>query len=111
MNLTDYNFNTGDEVITTQGERGWIAHICTCDSCLKRGFNEPFWISDYGGYERCIDKFTAQNGFNGYYKIGRYRFNDFDKADILRSMAACEEDLKRYKKQLKRIYELEAEYE
>lgn len=107
MNIKDYEFRVGDEVITTEGVRGKISKICTCDRCQGRGFYEPFWIGEDDEWEHCIDKFTAEIGFNGFYKIGNYRFNDFDKAEVYRSMADCEDSLRRYKKQLKTIEEME----
>lgn len=107
MNIKDYEFHVGDEVITTEGIRGKITKICTCDRCQERGFYEPFWRSENEEWEHCIDKFTAEIGFNGFYKIGKYKFNDFDKAEVYRNIAFCEEELRRYKKQLKTIEEIE----
>ena len=42
MNIKDYKFNVGDEVITTDGQHGKIVEICNCESCRSRGFLEPF---------------------------------------------------------------------
>ena len=108
MNIKDYEFHIGDEVITTEGIKGKITSICTCDRCQERGFYEPFWTCEDDKWEHCIDKFTAECGFNGYYKIGKYRFNDFDKGEVLREMASYEDGLKRLRKQLKVIEELES---
>lgn len=108
MNIKDYEFNIGDEVITTEGVKGKITSICTCDRCEERGFYESFWTSEDDDWEHCIDKFIAEIGFNGFYKIGKYKFNDFDKAEVLQCMAACQRDLQRYKKQLKTIEEIES---
>lgn len=109
MNIKDYEFHVGDEVITTEGVRGKITSICTCDMCINRGFHEPFWTAEDDRWEHCIDKFTAECGFNGYYKIGKYRFNDFDKGEVLQSMAYCEKELKRLRKQWRLIEELEGQ--
>jgi hypothetical protein len=109
MDIKDYEFNVGDEVITTEGVRGKITSVCTCDRCQERGFYEPFWKSEDDNWEHCIDKFTAEIGFNGYYKIGKYHFNDFEKGEVLREMASCEDGLKRLRKQLKVIEELESD--
>lgn len=106
MNIKDYKFEVGDKVITTEGETGKITHICTCDNCNSRGFHELFWVNDYNT-EDCITKYQAETGFNGFYQIGSYRFNDFDKDEVLRDMAYHEEELKRLKKQLKLIEELD----
>ena len=109
MDLKDYKFNVGDEVITTEGVRGRITGICDCSECQKRGFYEPFWVAEdhRDGFSKCIDKFTASCGFVGFYKIGEYRFNDFDKGEVLRNMGYCETELRRLNKQLKLIEELE----
>lgn len=108
MNIRDYEFRVGDEVITTEGETGKITKICTCDRCQERGFYEPFWEGEDDNWEHCIDKFTAEIGFNGYYKVGNYRFNDFDKAEVYQNLAYCENSLQKYKKQLKVIEEMES---
>ena len=107
MNIKNYEFHVGDEVITTEGEKGKITSICTCERCEERGFYESFWVSEDNNQEHCISKFTAEFGFSGYYKIGNYRFNDFDKGDVLRNIAYCEDELKRFRKQLKLIEEYE----
>ena len=107
MYLQSYEFNIGDEVVTTDGIKGKITKICNCDMCQKRGFYEPFWVDEDDKVTRCIDKFTAEIGFLGFYKIGKYRFNDFDKVEVLREMASYEDSLKRLRKQLKIIEEIE----
>ena len=107
MNIKDYEFNIGDLVITIEGVKGKITSICTCDRCEERGFYEPFWAGEDDDYERCISKFTAETGFNGFYQIGKYRFNDFDKSEVLREMAYYEDELKRLKRQLKVIEDTE----
>lgn len=109
MNIKDYDFNVGDEVITIEGARGKITAVCDCSSCQERGFYEPFWKDENDRWERCISIWDAKCGFNAYYKIGKYRFNDFDKSEVLRDMASCESELRRLKKQLKTIEELESE--
>lgn len=108
MSVKNYCFEIGDEVITTEGETGKIVDICRCEKCAKRGFFEPIWVKDGDKYQKYIDIYDANNGFNSFYKIGKYRFNDFDKAEILRSMASYEAELKQLRKQLKLIEELEA---
>lgn len=83
MNIEDYEFHTDDEVITTDGKKGRIVGICCCSRCQERGFHEPFWICEDTGETYYIDNFVAQEGFDGYYKIGKYIFNDLDKAKVL----------------------------
>lgn len=107
MNIKDYEFNIGDIVITTEGKIGKITNICTCDRCEERGFYEPFWVDEDDDYEHCISIFAAQHSFIGFYQIGKYKFNDFDKGEVLREMASYEKELKRLRKQLKVIEELE----
>ena len=107
MNIKDYEFHIGDEVITTEGIRGKITSICTCDKCEERGFYEAFWAVDGSDYEHCINIYDAKFGFKMFYKIGKYRFNDFNKDEILREMASYEDGLKQLRKQLKIIEELE----
>ena len=108
MNIKDYEFCVGDEVITTEGVRGKITSICTCDMCEERGFYEPFWIGEDDNWEHCIDIYDAESSFNRFYKIGKYRFSDFDKGDVLREMASCEDELRRLRNQLKVMEECEA---
>lgn len=109
MNIQDYQFNIGDEVITTEGIRGKITSVCHCDKCQERGFYEPFWIAEDGKFEHCIDIYEAKSEFACFYKIGKYRFNDFNKGEILRALASYEDGIKLLKKQLRVIEEIEGE--
>ena len=107
MNIQDYKFNVGDKVITTDGRTGFITTICMCDQCEERGFLEPFWIDDDDCYEHCISIYQAQQGFVNFYQIGKYKFHDFDKGLILWQIANYEKELKKLKKQLKVIEDVE----
>lgn len=108
MNIQDYEFNIGDEVITSEGEKGAITRICTCSSCERRGFYEPFWADENDCWEHCISIYDAESGFSNFYKIGKYKFNNiFDKAEVLRTIECHEEELKKLRNQLKVIEELE----
>ena len=107
MDIKDYEFHIGDEVITTQGAKGEITYICNCKYCGERGFYELFWVDKNTQRENCISVYDATDGFNSFYKIGKYRFNDFDKSDVLRLIELCEGHLKQLKNQLKIIEELE----
>lgn len=88
MNIKDYKFNVGDIVITTEGIVGEITSICTCEECEKRGFYEPTWHSDGVKYwpdivySEDITIYEAQNGFKGYYRIGQYRFHEFNRSVV-----------------------------
>ena len=111
MDIKDYKFNVGERVITTEGETGRITHVCTCDNCKNRGFYEVFWINDNDVssiWDENITRYQAENGFKGYYQIGEYRFNDLDKEKVIRDINNCEDELKRLRKQLRFIEELEA---
>lgn len=100
MNIKDYKFNVGDEVITTDGRHGKIVEICNCESCRSRGFLEPFWQPFDGGTEVCISIGVADADFDGYYRIGKYRFNEFDKTGVLRRISNCESELNELNAQL-----------
>lgn len=107
MDIKDYEFHIGDEVITTDGIKGKITKVCTCGRCEERGFHELFWTDEHNDYEHYIDKYIAENGFCGYYKIGKYRFNDFDKNEVLQYIASCENEIKKLKEQLRVIEKYE----
>ena len=109
MNIKDYEFEIGDIVITTEGEKGIIIHICKCDKCEERGFYEPIWIIEGDDKKRYITIGDAICGFDEFYQIGKYHFNDFDKRQVLQNMVYYEKGLKQLKKQLKLIEELENE--
>lgn len=107
MDIKNYKFEIGDKVITVLGETGKIVDICKCDSCAKRGFYEPVWANDENDWEEYITVHQAEFGFNNFYQIGKYHFSDFDKAQVLRTMARYEDELKLLRKQLKIIEEHE----
>jgi hypothetical protein len=110
MDIKDYQFAVGDEVITTEGVKGKITSVCRCERCEERGFYEPFWTVDGSDYDHCIDIYDAKSGFSGFYKIGKYRFRDFNKDEVLREMASYEDGLKQLRKQLRLIEEYEVQY-
>lgn len=106
MNISDYKFNVGDEVITTEGERGKITYICECNKCKERAFCEPIWVKDGESEEEYITNYTAQTGFKGFYRIGQYRFDDFCEDNLLRRIEDHEEEILRCRKQLANIKEI-----
>lgn len=61
----------GDFVETVDGRVGYIKSICRCEKCRERGFYEPI-VHFTDGEEDCITKYEAENGFNGYKRIGRW---------------------------------------
>ena len=81
----DYEFKVGDEVITVAGIRGHIVDICNCVDCKWRGFLEPIWQRE-DGEEDYITKYDAEHGFDDFYRIGKYRFSEFDRGWIARSI-------------------------
>lgn len=108
MNIEDYKFNIGDDVITTEGIRGTIVDICDCQNCFDRGFFEPIWTVNNSDKSDYITFSQAVNGFLDFYKIGNYRFNDFDKASIYRDLAYYETEIKKLRNQLRVIDEVES---
>lgn len=93
MNIKDYKFKVGDEVVTTLGELGKIICICDCVRCKERGFNELVWFK-YGTKEHnFITIYDAENGFPGFYKIGDYRFNDFEEDLITETIGNHEKEI------------------
>lgn len=85
----NYEFNIGDEVITTDGERGFIVDICECVECKYRGFCEPIW-EDADGHETYITVYDKKCDFRDYYKIGKYRFGNFEKDRLKTNIKATE---------------------
>lgn len=106
MNISDYKFNVGDEVITSEGERGKITYICECNKCKERAFCEPIWVKDGESEEEYITNYMAQAGFKGFYRIGQYRFDDFCENILLKEIQDYEEEIARRKKQLANIKEI-----
>ena len=110
MKPLDYEFEVGDEVITTYGEVGVITGVCTCDSCKQRSFYEPEWVEEDTGDIRYITVYDAVTGFNEFYKIGKYQFNNvFVKDKVLFDITHYEEVVRQRKRQLRVIEELEKE--
>lgn len=107
MDIKDYKFKIGDDVITTDGVRGKIVDICDCSQCAGRGFYEPVWIAENDNNKEYITIGTAICGFPRYYQIGEYHFNDFDKSEVLHDIAGYEKELKRLRNQLEVIEEIE----
>ena len=107
MNFKDYKFEIGDKVVTTLGETGEIVGFCTCESCAKRGYFEPMWVRDDTPITEYISIYEAQRGFNNFYQIGKYNFNDFDKDALTGRITTFEEELNRLKKQLATIEDIE----
>ena len=106
MNISDYKFNIGDEVITSEGERGKITYICECNKCKERAFCEPIWVKDGESEEEYITNYMAQTGFKGFYRIGQYRFDDFCEDILRRKIQDYEDEILRCRKQLLNIKEI-----
>lgn len=108
MNISDYVFNVGDEVITSEGIRGEIINVCDCDNCKERGFYEPVY-RDEEDDEMWISDYEARRGFNHFYRIGKYTFGNLHKEPVKSKIAYLEERLIQLRKQLALIEELEKE--
>ena len=78
IDLLEYTFKVGDEVITSTGEVGIIEDICTCERCKVRGFYEPRVKTQYG-HDIYITDTDKNNGFSNFYKIGRHKFGNLDE--------------------------------
>lgn len=100
MKPSDYKFNVGDKVITTTGETGVITHICDCTYCFSRGFYEPTWVNDEDGEKHYITLYDAETGFTDYYKIGEYRFSEFDEEEVMAEIYSLKRKLGRLHDQL-----------
>ena len=109
MRPNDYDFQIGDVVITVEGLKGHIVDICYCTECQKRGFFELTWRTDDGKYDDWISIEDANGGFCAYYQIGKYRFADFDKDDVLSLISSYEKKIKALKRQLSSMEEIENE--
>ena len=107
MDIYDYKFKVGDEVITIDGERGEIVSICECEECQKRGFYEPTWRSDYDDDEAWITDISVKHGFRSFYKIGDYYFNKFNREWVEDRISATEDKLATLRGQLRLIDEFE----
>lgn len=106
MSISDCVFNVGDEVITIHGERGKITEICHCDLCRERGFFEPTWKDEYGNTSY-VSIYDATEGLPDYYRIGKYRFNEFDRGYVEVCIKRIEENLDYARKRLAFMDEVE----
>ena len=91
MDIKDYKFNVGDSVVTTDGVVGQITSICRCEYCERRGFYEITWSNDVNVED--ISLYEAQDGFRGYWRIGKYRFHEFDREWVKERIERCDKEL------------------
>ena len=101
MNIKDYKFNVGDGVVTTDGVVGQITSICRCEYCERRGFYEITWSNDVNVED--ISLYEAQEGFRGYWRIGKYRFHEFDRGRVRERIECCEKELHQIKKKREQL--------
>ena len=112
MKPSDYEFAVGDKVVTIYGEVGHIVDICRCERCFERGFNELKWRSDADHDVGWITIYDAERGFDDFYQIGKYRFSrTFNKSVVRAMIIEKEAELRRLKRQLEVMEELEKERE
>ena len=110
MKPSDYEFAIGDKVVTIYGEVGHVVDICKCRKCVERGFYEPTWKIDDSGDVGWITIYDAERGFDDFYQIGKYRFGHTFNKSVVRAMIIEKEvELRRLKKQLQVMDELEKE--
>lgn len=107
MNFKDYKFEIGDTVITTLGEIGKIVGICKCERCAERGYFEPEWLRFDGDHIEYITIYEAEFGFKQFYQIGKYRFSEFEKDNLVQLIREETEKLSHLHKQLSVIEEIE----
>lgn len=105
MKPNEYVFNIGDEVITVEGQRGYITYICHCERCAERGFFEPSWCDEQDDMHY-ISNYVAENGFDHYYKVGSYYFNPFRKDVVTEKIEYYEGIANQLKKQRQLINEM-----
>lgn len=110
MNINDYKFEVGDVVITTSGMKGKIDRICDCEACRERGFFEPVWVidGDESGNENYITYMDAELNFFAFYRIGKYRFRDFDKDALIYEIKHCQKIIDDRKKRLEFMDKVES---
>ena len=108
MKNSDYTFNIGDVVVTTEGETGMIVDICKCERCRDRGWYEPMWCNDDTGEIDYITNYQAESGFVGFHRIGKYNFGDFEKSRISDKILKLKDELESLEKRLELIKDLEA---
>lgn len=85
INLMEYDFKVGDQVITDIGEIGYIESICKCEKCKNRGFYEPSVVTQIGSDRIYITDTDKASGFSSFYRIGKYTFGNLDR-DFLDSL-------------------------
>ena len=110
MKPSDYEFAIGNKVVTIYGVVGHVIDICRCDRCLERGFRELTWRSDTDHDVSWITIYDVERNFDDFYQIGKYQFDHTFKQSRIRSMIIEKEvELRRLKKQLEVMEELEKE--
>ena len=110
MKPNDYEFAIGDKVVTIYGEVGHVVDICKCRKCVERGFYELTWKIDDSGDVGWITIYDAERGFDDFYQIGKYRFgHTFNKSVVRAMIIENEVELRRLKRQLEVMKELEKE--
>ena len=67
---------TGDKVITADGRVGRVTSVCDCEECKKRGFFEPTYKIKGDSEEHWIMFVQYQQGFPGFYLIGKNFFGN-----------------------------------
>ena len=85
IDLLRNTFKVGDKVITADGLKGVITHVCTCARCKERGFYEPK-VEFNDGDTDYITVSDKDNGFKSYYSIGDHVFGNLDEESVIREL-------------------------
>lgn len=103
IDLLEYTFKVGDEVITSTGELGVIEDICTCDQCKKRGFYEPQVKTEIGNGTIYITDNDKRANFRSFYKIGDRVFGNLDEDDLLDSIERNQTQIRELNEELDQL--------
>ena len=99
-------FKVGDQVITSTGQVGKIADICTCDQCEDRGFYEPVVEVEIGIGSIWITNNDKRVNFRSFYQIGEQIFGNIDEQCVVDDIRRKKDEIKNNQKEL---IELEAQ--
>lgn len=103
IELLQYRFKIGDQVITSAGEVGTIKDICTCEKCKERGFFEPRIETEIGNWSIWITNTDKEDGFKSFYKIGDHIFGNIDEQDVLDNIEYKKDSIRDLQKQVKTL--------
>lgn len=103
LNLLEFTFKVGDEVVTSTGKIGIITDICTCDRCKERGFYEPVVETKVGNGTIYITDNDKRANFRSFYKIGDRVFGNLDEDDLLDSIERNQAQIRELNEELDQL--------